>query len=77
MIRNQNRRSVIGTINYDVDKILLYCRFNSSYNRKDISMYRYGLFEYIMSLTEKYIGDISKEFLDKTAANERLVFGLR
>ena len=40
-------------INGDIDKILLYCGFNSSSNRKDLYMYVFESFEDSMSLTEK------------------------
>ena len=55
-IRNQSKISVIVKISDDVDKILIYCGFNISSNRKDISEDVFESFEDIISLTEKYIG---------------------
>ena len=50
----------MATINDDVDKILLYCGFNISYNRKDIAEDGFESFEDIMSLTEKGPGNLFK-----------------
>ena len=71
LIRNQNIRSVMTTINDDVDMILLYCVFNRSPKHKYIPEDRFESFEKIMSLNENYIGNISKGFLERTEANGR------
>ena len=76
LIRNQNRRSVVTTINDGVDKILLHCEFISSFNSKDISENGFELFEDIIFLTEKEIGNLSKGFSWRTAANGKIIFGL-
>ena len=62
LISNQNRRLVIATINDYIEKILRYCGFKISSNRKYIAEDVFELFGYIMSLTEKYIGNIPKDF---------------
>ena len=51
LIRNQNRISDTETINYGVDKIIIYCGFTRSYNLKYISDSGFELFEDIMLLT--------------------------
>ena len=48
----------MATINDDVDKILIHCGFNISYNWKAISKYGFEFFEDIMQLTKKDIGNI-------------------
>ena len=75
-IRNQSRRSVTTKINDGVDKVVIYFGFNRSSNRKDIAEYGFELFEDIMYLTEKDIGNISKGFSDRTASNVRIFFRL-
>ena len=64
------------TINNYSDKMMLYCGFNKSSNRKYISEDVFALFEDIVLMTEKYIGDISKGFKERTAANGMIIFGL-
>ena len=59
----------MSTINDDVDNILVYRGFNSSSKRKYIDDYGFESFEYIMLLTEKYIGNLSKGFTDRTTYN--------
>ena len=65
------------TINDDADKILLYCGFNRSSKLKDIDEYGVGLFEYIMPLNERDIGNLSKVISERTADNRRIIFVLR
>ena len=60
LIRNQNRRSFMATINVDVHKILFHCGFNRISNSKHIDEDVFVLFEEIVSLTEKEIGNLSK-----------------
>ena len=74
---NQNRRSVIVTLSKYFDKILIYCVFNSSYNLKEIAFDEFASFEEIIFLNEKDIGNISKGFSERTAANGRIIFVLR
>ena len=47
------------TINYDFDKILLHCWFKSISNCKDIFEDGFEFFEYIISMTENYIVNLS------------------
>ena len=52
----------MATINNYIDRVLLYCGFNSSPNRKYISDNGFELFKGIMSLNDKDIGNLSKGF---------------
>ena len=66
----------MATINNDVDKILIYCYFNSSSNCSIIAEYGKDSFEDIIPLTEKDIGNFPKVFSERTVAKGRIIFGL-
>ena len=67
----------MATINYDVDKTLLYYGFNSSFNQKYIAEDVFDSYKEIMSLTEKYISNISKGFSESISSNRKIIFRLR
>ena len=48
----------MATINYYIDKILIRCGLNSISNHKYIAKDGFQLFEYIMFLNDKDIGNL-------------------
>ena len=64
-------------IDSDINLMLTYCGFTSEGSRINISNDGFESFSDIMSLTEKDISELSKGFAERTAANGKVVFGLR
>jgi hypothetical protein len=64
-------------IDDDIDTILTYCGFAGPNERLNIAEDGFESFEDIMSLSEKDVGSLAKGFAERTAANGRIIFGLR
>jgi hypothetical protein len=60
-----------------IDSIFEYCGFTQQAARTSIMEDGLGSYQDMLSLTEKDIGALSKEFAERTAAQGRIVFGLR
>ena len=74
LIRNQNRISVIATINDDVENILIHCGFKIISNRKDVADDGFESFGYIMLLVFKDNGNPSNGILYMAEAKGRIIF---
>ena len=66
--KKPKKRSVMATINDDVDKIMIHCGFNRSSNHKDFSAYGF------MLLNEKDVVNTSKGLSESTAAKGSIIF---
>jgi hypothetical protein len=60
-----------------IDTILGYCGFSVDANRLSIAEDGLESFADMLSLTEKDIGSLAKGFAERTAAQGRIIFGLR
>ena len=67
----------MATINDNFYHILLYCGFNIRSNHKDITKDGFEVFKYVIFLTEKEMGNLSKGVSERTTGNGSIIFGLR
>ena len=61
----------------DIDMILQYCGFDNPDSRTAIAEDGFESFADILSLTEKDVSSLAKRFAERTAADGRIIFGLR
>jgi hypothetical protein len=64
-------------IHDDIGTILRYCGFARANDRISIAQDGFESFEDIMSLAEKYVSSLAKEFAERTVASGKIEFGLR
>jgi hypothetical protein len=64
-------------IDDDIGTHLRYCSFAAANNRISIAQDGFELFEDIMSLSEKDVSSLAKEFAERMVASGKILFGLR